>query len=120
NRTRALSLGINGSYAAGGDLTCDFGLVRWMAPGLWEPYLTAVVRSAGHGWGTRAGRQAPWGACSGWAGGSERDDAGLGAAELGHVVAVGGQEGEGVRLAQGDLGVDAVLVPAQPSGRHSP
>lgn len=60
----------------------------------------------GHkGWQRNGPRQ---GACSGWADGPERDDTGLVAAELGDVVAVGGQ--------QGDLGVDDVLESVEPGG----
>lgn len=61
-------------------------------------------------------RRVPRGECSGWSGGSERDDADLAAAELGHVVAVGRQQGDGFRLAERDLrdrGVEGVLVAMQ-------
>lgn len=43
---------------------------------------------------------------------SEKNDADLAAAALGHVVTVG--EGERYRLAQDDLGDRGVLVPLQP------
>lgn len=55
-------------------------------------------------------------ACSGRSGSSEGDDADLVAAELGHVIALGRQQGDRLRLAQGNLGgcgVDCVRVPVQ-------
>ena len=77
--------------------------------------MTAVVRPAGHGWGTSGAsrNRTRRGTRSGWAGGSERDDADLFTAELGHVVAVGGQHGDRFRLAERDLGNRGVLVSVQ-------
>ncbi len=58
SRTRALSLEISGSWTVEEALTCTFAQDEVYGYGLGEPYLTAVVRSAGHGWGTpTAGHQ---------------------------------------------------------------
>lgn len=90
-----------------------------MADGVREPYLTAVVRSAGHGWGTRIGSAARLVRCVLRVGRLIRQGACWGAAVLGYVVVVGGQAratgfGGGVRLRRGD-----VAVPVPPSALKS-
>ncbi|EFE76242.1 hypothetical protein SSIG_03806 [Streptomyces filamentosus NRRL 11379] len=61
-RTRAPSLGISGAWTFGRDLTCTFLRGSFYFHGLWRLYLTAVVRTAGHGWGA-AGRVSSGLAC---------------------------------------------------------
>lgn len=115
-RTRALSLGISDAWLVKGTLTCGFGLARWMALGLWEPYLTAVVCSAGHGWGTRGALRGVL--RFGRAGWSEGDDVDLVALEVGPVVAARGQQGDrfGRRSAtSGTMVSMAYLCPCAPA-----
>ncbi|MDP9950466.1 hypothetical protein J2S51_003220 [Streptomyces sp. DSM 41269] len=86
-------MGISGARASGRALNCAFLRGSRVRHGLWRLYPTAVVRAAGHGWGTGAAgpaRKRAWGGSE-----SQRDDADLVSAEFGHFVAVGGQEGTG-------------------------